>query len=170
MGKAEELVLGDNRANENIIDSSILKHVITAGVKVEVETLSNPKIFNMAITMLKGKQAELICHRAVFMDTELQIRPGSCHLLQNLHWLVSRYQVAEMLLGRPGLQSVGLNTLDLQAATPDRISGHMDVEILADTFNPQKAGKVSRILERVFQEDGGETRATATKIQKIGLI
>lgn len=63
-----------NGSDANIFYSRTIDGIITAGVEVVSETLSSPKVSTMSATTKIGEQTELVYHKAVSVDTELQIR------------------------------------------------------------------------------------------------
>lgn len=146
----------DNGSDGNIMDEKALQSIIQTGAEVEVKSLKQPRVFEMAAHVPDGKKAELVCKKEAVIDTELHIRHGSSLLLRNVAWLVTNQQVETPLLGRPIQEALGLNTRELLEAAADRFAGGFDAERMLASLTKQGDGRVSRITEGVFHSEGGE--------------
>lgn len=108
----------------------------------------------MAASLPNGDAAPPICTKVLTIDTELHIRHGSALTLRRVRWLVTDQTVGELLLGRPVLKKLGLNTRDILAAAAEKHSGVVDLyDVLYS--KPEPKGKVSRILEGFYHSHGG---------------
>lgn len=154
--KYRNQVCADNGADTNILDNATLRRIMASGVDLEVETLAQARVFDMAAVNADGASARLTCKHSVSIDTELHIRHGSTLRLRNLKWLVTDQRVTDPLLGRPILEALGLNTRELLAAAADQFCGSVDAERLIGAITDTGDGRVSRVMEGVFHADGGE--------------
>lgn len=144
----------DTCADDNIMDSHMAKAIIRAGVEYSIERLIRPRTFKMAASLPDGKQATLTYQQAMVVDVELQIRHGSALKLRGVRWLVTDQSEGEPLLGRPVLESLGLETRDILAAAAQRFTGEVDMTNLLPPPSATR-GAVARLLEGVFYSDGG---------------
>lgn len=154
-GRINVNICADNGADASILDDNTLSLIISAGADVQIDNLEKPRIFGMAAMTKDGQDAQIVCDRAVSVNTELHIRHGSSLMLRNLRWLLTPQKLAEPLLGRPLLEALGLNTRDLLAAAATRLAGTVDAASFPESLDEHGDGRVSRVLEGVFHEDGG---------------
>ena len=110
----------------------------------------------MAASDETGKPSVLTCKQAATVDTELHIRHGAALMLRGMRWLVTDQKCDEPLIGRPVLESLGLNTEEILAAAAERHGGEVDMSnLFPETSNHDGPGRVSRVFEGVYHVDGG---------------
>lgn len=57
----------------NLTDTVIIRRTFAAGSDLDVDSLSQSQIFDMADTDSGGKQVKLVCSKEAFMNIELLI-------------------------------------------------------------------------------------------------
>lgn len=92
------------------------------------------------------------------IGTELHIRHGPALEMHGMRCIVTDHIVRNPLLGRPILETLGLNTRDIMVAAPEKYSGVVDVH---DLLNPKHElkGKDARILEGLLHSSCGSDDA-----------
>lgn len=99
-----------------------------------------------------GNPAELVITREITVDVELHIRHGTSLILRNVRWLVTDQLVGESLLGRPILEALGMDTSEILSGAAEK---HYNSILFDTTFSCDQSGCSSRVLEGVYNADGG---------------
>lgn len=153
-GRVCDTLCADIGADANLMGQELLNRIKDAGGVVEMEDLLPPRTFCLAADAPDGSKTKLICTQAATMDVDIHIRHGTGLKLRNTRWLVSTQRVPEPLLGRPLLEFLGLNTMEILATAADRSAGVIDTKHLPESLNDIGEGRVSRVLEGVYYGDG----------------
>lgn len=109
----------------------------------------------MAARNADGTPTATSCEQAVTVDTQLHIRHGSELIFCRLHWIVTAQGVGEQLLGRPYLETMCLDCHEVLAAAADRLGDTVDISTLVGNQTDHTPGRIGRILDGIFQADGG---------------
>lgn len=142
------------------MDASLLAKLETSNAVSKVEYLKT-RILYMAAALLNGKQAEIKSRRVANIDTSLHIRHGTSLTLRNLQWTITDQTVGEPLLGGPVLEALGLNSREMLAAAAHKYSGSVDASLLPTLHTTHGTGRISRVMEGIYHEDGGEDESDA---------
>lgn len=116
-----------NGADGNIMDDVTLRHISASGADLDVQSLDQPRVFDMESAALYGRPAKLLCSKNVLIDTELHIYSGSEFMLFKVECLVTDQRVNKPLLGRLILDRLRLNTREILAAMADRFAETVEV-------------------------------------------
>lgn len=154
-GLQRERVCADNGADGKIMKKASLLCIESAVSQVDVDTLGQPRIFDLAAATREGTKATLVCTKEALVDVEIHIRLGTALRLQNVEWLLTSQHVNDPLLGRPIVEDLGLNMRDLLASEADRFAGSVDVDSIVGSFIAQGDGRHAGVMEGVFHGDGG---------------
>ena len=125
-GKIETLALADGGGDDNILPSSLLQQIFKINGAVRVEALPHTECFGQVV-----KDApELTGKCKMDLDVDLKIRHGSNLLLRNVVWKISDQDTEFVILGRPVLEALGINTRDILGEVCDKFSGVVKVDSL----------------------------------------
>ena len=122
----ETTVLADGCGDDNLLPSSLLKRITNVGSTVRTTTLASSETFR---EIGSGTQP-LTCSRKVELDVELRNRHGSMLLLRKVTWKVVEEEIEYVILGRPLLEALGINTRDLLEQVSDTFSGVINIDSL----------------------------------------
>ena len=114
-----------------------------AGAKHKVETLVQPREFEMAAKLAEDTYPMIKSENIFTVDTELHIRHGSSLTLRGVLWLVTDQTVGQSLLRRPVLDFLRLDTREILAAAADRYSGAAYIPKIMDA-TPVPTGRVAK--------------------------
>jgi len=101
-----------------------------------------------------GQEVYIECDRIVTLNIELFIRHGRSLMLRIVPFYVAVQSVAEPLPGRPLLEKLGMNTVQMLLAASEKHSGSVDVATIL-TEEALAEGKISRLMsyEGIFHSD-----------------
>ena len=164
-GKIETLVLVDGRGDDNILPSSLLRQIVKINGAARVEALPHTECFGQVV-----KDApEVTSKRKMDLDVELKNRHGSNLPLRNVVWKISDQDTEFVILGRPVMDALGINTRDIFGEVCDKFSGVVNVDSLmgkdrkerdeSDTNNGREqtlASILARDQMDVFHSQGGQ--------------
>lgn len=153
--KVRTTVCADICSAVTLMNAKMLVKIQKASTNIKVEKLPTQKTFNMVARNSDGSRTTISCGKAVTLDTDLHIRHGSALILRSLRWLVTPKAVQEPLLGRPVLESLGLDCHKVLAAVVDRHGGAIDVSTLVGNESDFSPGCIGRVLDGFFFSDGG---------------
>lgn len=144
-----ETVCAENGADANILGNLLLTRIEATGAAVAVKKIPKLRIFNMAAFMKYGSQSQPKCTRTVMMDIDIHIHHGNYLKLRRSRWIMSDQDVPEHLLGRPMLESLGLDTAQVLAAA-NKYFGSVDSDTINKYLTDKGTGRVSCVIEGVY--------------------
>lgn len=83
------------------MDSETIRRICAGGEDLDVYNLSKPRVFDMALADLNGKQVKPICSKEVFINIELHICHGLALKLRKVKWLITDQRDRKPFLRRP---------------------------------------------------------------------
>ena len=102
------IALPDSGADDNVIPRSLVTRLEQAGIFVPMRTLADPMKIELAVQG-PGLSAEV--RQQAQLTVELHLAAGPLRL-RNCKWLVAEHAMDEVLIGRPLLEALGLNTAE----------------------------------------------------------
>ena len=135
----EANVLAVYCADDKLMPSDIFQRLQAYSPRMNVELLSDPLEYNMAVDAKTATgTAKVVCDRIVTADAELHIRRGTTLLLRNVEWAMSKHAAQNVLIGRPLLEALGMDTRAVLEATCEKHSGIVNVpSILYHKIDPK---------------------------------
>lgn len=100
--------------------------------------------------------SEIVCHVKVRLDIHLRIIHGTSFVLRNVIWRVAENEGSNVIIGRPLLESLGINNRGLSEAACDKQGGVVDTQGLNQEHSTAEQRKVCLLLkDTVFHSAGG---------------
>lgn len=146
--------MADIGTDVNLMHDKVLQRMISSGSKVHILDLKQSLCQNMATsTSANGDSALIVCERTATFTLELHLRNGSTFVLRNTRWVVTKKVVGEPLLGRPTLEALGLNCVDILGSSAGRLNSETDLSALHANIVDAEEGTVSRLSQGVYHSD-----------------
>ena len=91
-------------------------------------------------------------------DVELRIRHGASLLLRNVEWAVSDQLAEHVLIGRPVLEGLGLDTKTILEAASDKHNGIVNIPEILTKGKDLKNGTLAKIMrdDGIFHSQNGD--------------
>jgi hypothetical protein len=137
MGKSFPALL-DLGSDDSLVPQTLIQALEEAGMFVPSRTLDTPVNFDLAI---KGTTATIT--RQAQLTVELKLPAGPLRL-RNVFWLVAEHDMGEVLIGRPLLNSLGIDAPKHLAAARQTFQD-MDCSAVPSAL---AGGKLSRLLKQ----------------------
>ena len=125
-GAVETTVLADGGGDDNLLPSQLLQRITKVESTVSTIALTSPGAFRQ---IGSGTQP-LTSSRNVELDVELRILHGSKLLLRKVTWKVVEEEIEYVILSRPLLEALGINTRDFPERVSDKFCGVINIDSL----------------------------------------
>lgn len=148
----EVMVLADNCADDNLMPLDVFEKLKSINSTLKVKRLDTPLEYALAVHHPGHEEfAKVVCDRTVTADVELRIRHRTTLFFRNVEWAISKQPAQHVLIGRPLLEALGLDTKTILEAASDRHNGIVNVpDILLTQIEPQKGTLAKFIREGIY--------------------
>lgn len=159
-GAVEATVMADPGSDDNLMPQSVFCALAKAKKDLGIEVLKKPIEFNLAIIASKtGEKVVATCRKAVVATVNLRIRHGNGLIMRDIRWAVSDEDGDCVLIGRPVLESMGVNVRSMLEAVAAENNGIVSIPDLMKEKESRSEGSrtlASVLRDGIFHKDGGE--------------
>lgn len=152
----------DPGADDNLMLPHVLELLLRSAPNLKIETIEPKLEFKLAVLdSANGQKAIVTCSRKVIADVNLRIRHGNELILRSVVWIVSDQEAEFALIGRPILESLGINARNILEAFSDEHDGEVYVPNLLQSehaiqHNNSPPKLASLLRDGIFHSHGGE--------------
>lgn len=153
------LVLPDNCSEDNLMLPDIFDKLKSSNPHLVMTQFDKKIVYALAVeAQASTGTAKVICGKTVKADVELRIRHGASLLLRNVEWAVSDQQAEHVLIGRPVLEGLGLDTKKNLEAASDKHNGIVNVPEILPKGKDLKGGTLAKITrdDGIFHGRNGD--------------
>lgn len=149
--KNHTVLCDDGGSDINLLSGNILQVLQEKDCKICIQKWKKPSHFGLAASHnVHGQEFTLECDREGKLNISLLLRYGYSLELSTTIWYVPTSRVNKLLMGRPTLEALGINKMELLFTTIDKKCNTIDM----DSINEQKPknGTIAQMIKHVIYQ------------------